>query len=148
MRTIPSTHYIIYADDDNDDRELLKECFYRHAQNVELLTFQNGLDAFAFLNSLSPSDRLPCLVILDINMPVMNGHEVVKKLRLRKVFDRIPIVLFTTSSQPYDKFNALNYNAGFMTKPLNYSQMDAIAESFIGHCDDEVRNEIRKKVQP
>jgi len=144
----PPTHYIIYADDDRDDLDLLTECFEKHAQNVELLTFLNGFDAFSFLNSLSPTDPMPCLIILDINMPMLNGREVVQKIRLRKNFEKIPIVLFTTSSQPHDKFFARQYNVGFMTKPLNYRQMDIIAESFINHCSDDIRNEIRRKVKP
>lgn len=142
------THYIIYADDDRDDLDLMRECFEKHAQNVELLTFSNGFNAFTFLNSLSPTDPMPCLIILDINMPMMDGRDVVQRLRLRKNFEKIPIVLFTTSSQPQDKFFARQFSVGFMTKPLNYRQMDMIAESFIEYCSDDVRKEIRKKVEP
>jgi CheY-like chemotaxis protein len=148
MPPIPSTHYIIYADDDNDDLELMTECFNKHAQNVELVAFHNGLEAFSFLNSLSPSDPSPCLIILDINMPLLNGRDVVQKIRLRKKFEKVPIVLFTTSSQPVDKLFARQYNVGFITKPLNFRQMDVIVDGFIEYCTEDVKKEIRKKVEP
>ena len=144
--TTPTTHYIVYADDDRDDLELMRECFDKHAQNVELVTFENGHSVHHFLTSISHTEPAPCLVILDINMPKLNGREVAQKLRCIKKFENVPIVLFTTSSQPHDKIFARQLNIGFMTKPLNYRQMDSIAESFIEHCTDEIKKIIRKQV--
>lgn len=147
-KTTPPVHYIIYADDDQDDLELIRECFDKYTRNVELMTFENGYTVYNYLNSLPATDPTPCLVILDINMPVMDGKEVALKLRRLKRFESVPILLFTTSSQPHDKIFARQFDIGFMTKPLHYHQMELISESFIEHCTDEIKKLIQKKVGP
>jgi len=63
-----------------------------------------------------------------------------------KRFKHTPIVLFTTSSFLPDKALAEEYNAGFMTKPLEAKEMQAIAAQFVEHCSDEVKKNIQKKV--
>jgi FixJ family two-component response regulator len=61
-------------------------------------------------------------------------------------FKDVPVILFTTSSFPIDMPFAKRYNAGFITKPLNNSQMASIANEFIEHCTDEVKKNIRRQV--
>lgn len=138
-KEIPSKSVILYADDDTDDIQLVKEAFSLHSKNVELVTVSNGLDALSYLNSLGYKDPAPCLIILDINMPLMNGKEALVKLREMKRFEEIPAVLFTTSSQLKDKKFAETYKAGFLTKPIDYKQMDIIVNNFMSHCSDEIK---------
>ena len=140
-------HIVVYADDDPDDLELVREAFTQYSSNVELITFSDGLRALSYLQSLTNDDPSPCLVILDINMPVMSGKEVLIKLRDHYSLDSVPVVLFTTSSQPVDKDFAEKYDAGFITKPLDIRQMEKITEQFINHCTEDTRSKIRKKVQ-
>ena len=97
----------------------------------------NGVEAVSYLNNLSPSDPAPCLIILDINMPKMNGIEALKQIRKNNRFAKIPAILFTTSSQPLDKKFAAEYKAGFITKPIDAAQMKYIAETFIKYCETE-----------
>jgi hypothetical protein len=59
----------------------------------------------------------------------------------------LPLVFFTTSSQPLDKNFAKRYNAGFMTKPIDVKQMAFIADEFIEHCTDDIKNKIRRQMQ-
>lgn len=138
---------VFYADDDTDDLELVQDAFDNYANNVEVVTALNGLQAYSYLQSLSEDDPSPCLIILDVNMPLLNGKDVLKKVRSIPRFDSIPVVLFTTSSSPLDKEFAKKYNAGFITKPLDVSQMEAIADLFIEHCSDEIKKNIRKHLQ-
>jgi CheY-like chemotaxis protein len=77
-------------------------------------------------------------------MPILNGKEVLKRMRSFDGFKSIPVVLFTTSSLPQDEKFARSHDAGFVTKPLDVSQMEKIAELFIDHCTDEIRKHIRK----
>jgi len=138
-----SKNIVLYADDDADDLDLVQEAFYRFTKNVEVITASNGSQALGYLSDLRKGDTYPCLIILDINMPVLNGKEVLKKLRAMDEFDSIPVVLFTTSSLPADEVFAKKYNAGFVTKPLDVLQMKVITESFVGHCSDEIQKKIR-----
>jgi len=134
---------ILYADDDADDLELVQEAFNRFTKNVEVITARDGSQVLWYLKGLQDYDPYPCLIILDINMPVLNGKEVLKKLRETDEYESIPVVLFTTSSLPLDEDFAKKYNAGFVTKPLDVSQMKVITELFVDHCTDEIKKKIR-----
>src|SRR5687768_8559794 len=119
-----SKYFVFYADDDPDDLELVEESFSKYSQNVEVLTASDGGKALSFISSL-PEDHPPLsLIILDINMPEINGKDLLIKIRQLPRFADVPAVFFTTSTQPLDKIFANKYGAGFVTKPLNLKQME------------------------
>lgn len=146
-QSISPKNIVFYADDDLDDLELVKEAFARYSSNVEVMTATDGSKALSHLSNLKKYDPLPCLIILDVNMPVINGKEVLLRVREMEHLQDVPVVLFTTSSQPLDKNFAKRYNAGFITKPIDVQQMTFIADRFIEHCKDEVKNKIRGQMQ-
>jgi CheY-like chemotaxis protein len=137
-------HLVLYADDDVDDIRFVEESFSETTQNIELITAYNGIDLLKYLQSLKPLDPNPCLIILDVNMPLLNGKETLLKIREMDRFRSVPVVLFTTSSTELDKNFARRYNAGFVTKPLDNAQMKNITDRFIEHCTDEVQKLIRR----
>jgi CheY-like chemotaxis protein len=141
---IPPANVVLYADDDEDDLMLVTDAFARYTQNVEVVTALDGLEALSYLRNLSPFDPLPCLIILDINMPQLNGKQVLKDIKSMGRFRDIPVVLFSTSSHPADKKFAEEYNAGFITKPLDLKQMRAITEQFVEFCSSDVRKNIAR----
>jgi len=140
-------NFILYADDDPDDLQLLKESFQQYANRVDLVIFCDGIEILSFLQNLSSNEQLPCLIILDVNMPRLDGKEVLKKLRENTRFDNVPVILFTTSSLEGDKNFASIYNAGFLTKPIDMRQMEIIIDQFIDHCSEEIRKIIRRELQ-
>ncbi len=146
-KPFPPNNIIVYADDDPDDLQLLSDSFHQYSDRVELLTFCDGIQALTYLQNISPNEPLPCLIILDVNMPRLDGKELLKQLRQHKRFAKVPVVLFTTSSLESDKDFALKHNAGFLTKPIDMRQMEIITDQFIDHCTDDIREEIRRKVQ-
>jgi len=146
-KSISPRNIVLYADDDIDDLELVTSSFERYSNNVEVITFRDGTEILDYLNKLSSLDPHPCLIILDINMPLINGKEALVKIRNKPGFESIPVVLFSTSSQPSDGTFAKKYNAGFVTKPLEHAQMRIITDQFIDHCSDEIRKNIRKFLQ-
>jgi CheY-like chemotaxis protein len=141
----PPKYVVLYADDDPDDVALVQEAFTRYSDNVELVTATDGFEALSYLTGLGNFDPAPCLVILDINMPRLNGKEALKKIRDLNRFSETPVVLFSTSSLPHDKEYAHRFGAGFITKPLNVRQIEAIAEEFVSHCADDIRKGIRRQ---
>lgn len=143
-KSITPKNIVVYADDDPDDIELVEESFRQFANNVEVKTFQNGSQALSYLRNLPDEDLLPCLIILDVNMPVLNGKETLVRLRQMEKYEGVPAVLFTTSSMPLDKAFAKHYGAGFVTKPLGFKQMEIITKEFIDHCTEETQKKMRR----
>jgi CheY-like chemotaxis protein len=144
--TKPATtkNIVLYADDDVDDLELVQDAFARYSNNVDVVTVSDGSLALQYLTRLKGDEPKPCLIILDINMPILNGKEVLVRVRQMEEFQSTPVVLFTTSSLPQDNGFAKKYNAGFVTKPLDVSQMKVITELFIDHCTDDIKRKIRR----
>jgi CheY-like chemotaxis protein len=144
-QSLPPKSLVLYADDDPEDIELVSEAFQSYAQNVELLTFPDGIELLNFIESIDPFHASPCLFILDINMPRLDGRETLRRLRRIDSFAEVPAVLFSTSSLPADANFAKNLNAGFVTKPLHTNQVHMIIDEIIEHCSDEVKRNIRRK---
>src|SRR6478672_9685717 len=96
-------HTILYAEDDLDDLFMIRQAFEQFDGTTQLVHSSNGFEALEQLNRAKAESRLPCLVILDINMPGMNGREALIRIRQSEDFKRIPVVLFTTSSSEPDK---------------------------------------------
>lgn len=144
-QSLPAKSLVLYADDDPEDIELVSEAFQSYSQNVELLTFPDGIELLKFIETIDPFHASPCLFILDINMPRLNGKETLRRLRRINNFAEVPAVLFSTSSLPADANFAKNFNAGFVTKPLHTNQVHMIIDEIVDHCSDEVKKNIRRK---
>ncbi|MBA4168054.1 MAG: response regulator [Chitinophagaceae bacterium] len=122
---------LLYADDDPDDILLIHHTFRDNNIAVELVTVSDGMQALAFLESIPEGGRLPSLVLLDVNMPKLNGRDTLVRLREVKRLAAIPVMLFTTSSMELHRSFARRYNAGFMTKPLRDYQLQALVDKFL-----------------
>ena len=140
----PDKQIILYADDDPDDIELLKEAFACISEDIELITCTNGVEALEYLQTLTSKDETPCLIILDINMPVLDGKQTLIRLRTLTPYTNTPVVLFSTSSDNREKEFARQHEAGFITKPLDLKEMAKIADSFIDHCTENVKKILRQ----
>jgi CheY-like chemotaxis protein len=142
--SLPPKSLVLYADDDPDDIELIREAFDSFSQSVELVTFADGIELLHYLDRLDPLHPSPCLIILDVNMPRLNGKELLKKLRRNENFAEVPIVLFSTSTLPSEIEFARSFDAGFVTKPLHEQQIELIIDQLIDQCTDEVKKRIKK----
>lgn len=144
-QSLPPKNLVLYADDDPDDIELLSEAFQAYSHNLELMTFSDGIELLRFIEAIDPFNIAPCLFILDINMPRLNGKETLRRLRRLDSFADVPAVLFSTSSLPADEVFAKNFNAGFVTKPLHGDQVHHIIDEIIEHCSDDVKKNFKEK---
>jgi CheY-like chemotaxis protein len=112
---------ILLIDDDQVDamtvRRALKEL---HVTN-RLEHVENGEEALAFLGD--PVKDRPCLILLDLNMPVMNGIEFLQAVKAVPDLKCIPVVVLTTSDEQKDKLESFSLGvAGYMRKPVDYPQ--------------------------
>jgi len=116
------TNYSIFLiDDDADDREIITSALTEIDPAVECVTATNGREA---LNRIISAPMKTDLVILDLNMPLMNGKEFLKEIQNRKLLSDVPVVVFTTTLDPVtiEEIKALGV-AGYHTKPENYEKL-------------------------
>ncbi len=111
---------ILQVEDNEGDVFLIKEAFKEAGSNVNIIVARNGREAIEYLNNCAaiPSMIIPDLILLDINLPKLNGHQVLKYCKSSE-FKEIPIIILSTSSASDDIVNAYkNYANCYITKPL------------------------------
>lgn len=111
MALLDDRAHILLVEDDHDDILLIKKAFNSILDNFQITVAENGLEGLQLLSS--NTDKLDFdLVILDINMPVMNGFEFLEKIRAEPVTTKIPVVVLTTTNNraELDKAYALGAN--------------------------------------
>ncbi|MBS1563916.1 MAG: response regulator [Bacteroidetes bacterium] len=125
---------VLYADDDPDDRDLVQQGFSPYEDNVSLHTFTNGSGVLSFINGIAAGDELPCLIILDHNMPMLSGIQILQQLRAQQRYTAIPVILFTTSISQAEQQQLDHLNARVVIKPINVIQLNHIINEFLSHC--------------
>ncbi|HEY2648326.1 MAG TPA: response regulator, partial [Puia sp.] len=88
---------VLCVDDDPDDRELIRNAIFKVDPSYTVAYATNGKEALQYLKRAGESD-LPCLVILDINMPVMDGKQTLEEIKRNDKWNELPIVVFSTSA--------------------------------------------------
>jgi CheY-like chemotaxis protein len=123
MKNPLSDPVVLVAEDDPDDRELLSEAFALVAGRADLRFVETGRDLLRYLAHEPPYQPVrdhpdPSLILLDLNMPGVDGREALRRLRDDGRWRRIPVVVFTTSSaqEDIDQVYALGGNS-YITKP-------------------------------
>lgn len=118
---------IIICDDDEDDLFLIKSVFEDIEFNNQTFYLKNGLELIQQLKSNEKNTSVG-LILLDLNMPKMDGREVLEAIKSDPAFRHIPVVILTTSSSPQDVEQCYELGANcFITKPSSYDELsDAI----------------------
>ena len=127
-----SERIVLYADDDADDRMLLSQTFQIVAPDVVLEEVPDGSQVLNFLKARK--QELPCLVILDLNMPGMNGKEVMRLLKSDDDYQSLSIVVFTTSANPADRDECARYGVDMITKPIDLNDFERTANHLLTYC--------------
>ncbi len=111
---------ILCIDDDVDDLAFIQEAVRSYERAFDVMEAKDGEEAIAFLNEAKANGHLPRLIIMDINMPKMDGKKAVQLIKADKELSTIPLVVFTTSSNLLDKRYFESYNVQYITKPYQY----------------------------
>ena len=124
---------VLLADDDADDREIFVRVLGRKS-NVELLdSVENGREVIDFLEALPDTHQLPHLIILDHNMPKMNGTETLGVLKSDKRFSDIQVVIYSTYSDQRMKQTCEEMGASMvLSKPASMKEYEAVIDRFLG----------------
>ncbi len=125
---------ILVVDDNEDDVLLLQESLSDQPAVNLLHAVRDGEEAMAFLRREGryADAARPGLVLLDINMPKMNGFEVLYQMKTDPALRAIPVVILTTSSREADVLTAYTGGAcSFVTKPVNFDRLKLMAGHFV-----------------
>jgi CheY-like chemotaxis protein len=132
MESATNKPIILYAEDDFDDFESIKEALQQITDQQLLLHAKNGAEAVSYIEN---ARILPSLVVLDLNMPVMDGKEVLQWLKAREEFKSIPVMIFTTSSRDEDVKLCQKHGCTFFRKPTLYRDLLHVAQAMINLCE-------------
>lgn len=128
---------ILLVDDEKKLLVLLKEVFIKEGFN-EIYEAENGIDAI-----LSAKENNPDLIILDVNMPDIDGYKVCQRIRS---FSLCPIIFLTAKSEDEEKIQGLEAGADdYVTKPFNIKELVLRAKSQLRRSDTVVKKEIQKE---
>lgn len=128
------SRYIIFADDDADDLELITGFFKRYNPDTRVVEFRDGKEVIQFLDDFAHASNLPLLIVLDINMPRFNGRETLAAIRNQPSFQKIPVVIYTTSISESDKTFCEQMDASWMNKPSRVEDVEQIARILSDFC--------------
>jgi CheY-like chemotaxis protein len=117
---------ILLVDDDQVDVMNVQRAFRKNNIQNPLYVAHNGLEALDMLRGSEGCQKItptPRLILLDINMPRMNGIEFLRELRKDPDLRSISVIILTTSSDDKDRFEAYHLNvAGYIVKPVSFEK--------------------------
>jgi len=117
---------ILLVEDDSVDAMTVKRALKELKVTNTLVLQTNGEEALNYLKS--EENHKPCVILLDLNMPKMNGIEFLKIAKANPAFRQIPVIVLTTSKDDRDKVESFQLSvAGYIVKPTDYTKfVDAI----------------------
>lgn len=124
-----NTFHILLVEDNEGDILLTREALEESSLNCKLDNVKDGQSAIDFIYNKNEfkSHKLPDLILLDINLPYKNGHEVLASLKNDGRTRQIPVIMFTTSSSEEDILKSYQLHANsYVTKPLGAEQFEEV----------------------
>jgi CheY-like chemotaxis protein len=113
---------ILLVEDTPGDVRLIKEGFKRSGLEPQFRVVGNGEEALKILFDGNET-ALPDLILLDLNLPLLSGHEVLKKIKSYEILKKIPVVVLTSSLLDEDVAKAKAYQSDFyVIKPINLDE--------------------------
>jgi len=115
---------ILLVEDNPNDIELTLRAFRKARMSNEVVVVRDGQEAVDYLESCkgNPDKRMPGLVLLDLNLPKMSGHEVLNRIKNDAELGRIPVIMLTASTREEDIVRSYDLGVNtFISKPVEFS---------------------------
>jgi len=128
----PKQCLILCADDDPDDQLHMMETIREIDPSIKLLSVSDGKEALYLLQTFKEANVLPDLIILDINMPRMDGKQALAKIKKDPILKQIPAVLFSTSGHNIDKMFGAKHSTQLVTKPVSLHEFKLAVQHMLG----------------
>lgn len=130
---------ILLVDDDEEDRAIVKDML-EMSNDEHIISFAvNGEEALRLLdNHFRLHSIIPSLIVLDLNMPKMNGTETLRNIKNDERFKNIPVIIYSTSINPLEKEKCMKLGAhSYITKPISYQEGLETARIFLQFCNED-----------
>ena len=125
---------ILFADDDAEDRLIIRDAM-ELLNAGDIMVFADNGEKLLELLKTNFTTWLPCLIVLDLNMPKMNGTRTLTWLKNNENFKHIPVIIYSTSVNPMEKEKCLLLGAhSFITKPISFIESKETALIFLQFC--------------
>jgi CheY-like chemotaxis protein len=116
---------ILLVENDYVDTMNVQRVFKKINLRHELVIARNGQEGLDILEKEYPDGKVPDLILLDLNMPKMNGLEFLKIIREKDKYRNVKVFVMTTSDEESDRMQAAAYNiTGYVIKPLSFDKFD------------------------
>ena len=128
---------ILVADDDEEDHLILMDYFDSFGFQQGVLFVPNGKKVLEYLEKTS-DEYLPLLIILDLNMPILNGTQTLQYLKNSARLGQIPVLIYSTSDNDNERRKSLRYGAiDYLVKPHSYEEGKAMIDKIIQFVQSE-----------
>jgi CheY-like chemotaxis protein len=127
---------VLHIDDDREDREFVYDTIKSIDPSYILHEAKSGRDALDFLNTAKSAGNLPCLIILDLNMPGMNGFDTYNEIKKDDILKAIPTVIFTTAAVFKGNESKGNEHLPIFIKPDNFKDFAVAIRKILTHCKE------------
>ena len=132
---------IFYTDDDEDDLSIFADAVESLPEKIQLNTYNGGDKLLSAIYNPPPT---PHVIFLDLNMPRMGGKECLTEIKGDEKLHKIPVIMYTTSSQSKDIEETMQKGAiCFITKPTNMKELKNILSSIAGNVHSNLEKTLR-----
>ena len=123
------------VDDDPEDREEFSDVYLAQFPGEQLFFAENGEKALDLLEKLFREEQELCLVVLDLNMPILNGTETLRRIKADDRYQNIPVVIYSTSVNDRERQECFRLGAlDYLVKPSSFSDSVEIAKKLKRIC--------------
>lgn len=124
---------LLLVEDNPDDADLSVAALKQHIADVDITVVEDGVEALEFLTCTgqyeSRAPTLPDVVLLDLKLPRLDGHEVLKSIRSNPRMKHLPVVILTSSLEEQDLSNSYELGANsYVRKPVDFDDFARVAE--------------------
>ena len=134
---------ILLIEDSKDDIILIKRAFLKTklSDKYELIIAEDGIQALSYLYDndtlISQKDKLPMILLLDLNLPKINGFEVLQRIRNNKKTKLIPVIIFTSSKEEQDIIKSYTLGANsYIRKPIDSEKFASVLQQIVTYWGD------------
>lgn len=130
MTDVPTDSYVLIVDDDEEDVFAFKLAMKYSLAGISLVHIDDGAKAVDFLLKKAGNSALPELVLVDINMPGVNGYDTLAAIRSSKITRHLPVLMFSTSDSPKEVQRSYLEGANaHLVKPNSIEELRALTTS-------------------